>query len=294
VQKVVDPFGRDITAEYANKNHDKFLNVLRGIYSNIAMAAFENIIVNKKKTNSDSSAFQTQYISQFLEPAKISLHDYFQSMKGGINIDESNLEEAIRFELIRQWIFFDALRSLQARFNTHSNDLKQFIEMTIKSPRNLQCTCNWDTGIIPQVNLKIGSSSFLCAFAPTNAASSYYAAPVQGPLPGVILYLDQYCVIVKPYEEELPEIVWKLIHKTFGNIINVRDQFPNVVRADLGPNFLFIDPIEPLSTQELENAWANYHLKGIIHASGKLAQTYLWRSQTDSAIPQEPRMFRFL
>jgi len=231
---------REATSEYVTAVRTEFKECLRRVFLDVAKKAF-----NKEENIAES----------VMKQAIDCLKNYFQSMKGGINLTEEDVKEAIRREEERQRRFYNALTKLIEAFTE-----KEF-QVEVLPPDKCYRNSYWDTNLTSECNIKI-NSAYLCAFPLIPAKTSEFMTLKQKSAANVI-FISEDCVILQPHDQPLEEEFWRVNEEIFFER-DVKEDFPSADFAMLKNNFLFLVSSEAFSNAELEEIRKKYNVVSIV------------------------------
>jgi|Deesub1362B_J571_1020462.scaffolds.fasta_scaffold01945_3 hypothetical protein len=252
--------GDDATAEYVQSAKTEFDRCMRKIFLEIAKKAF-----NREENIAESVT----------EKAVGCWKSYFQSMKGGVNLTEEDIEEAIKREEERQKRFYNALTKLTEEFR------RKGFQTEILPPDEFYRDSFWNTGLTAGCNIKV-NNVYLCAFPLVPAVTSDFMVLRHNSAANVIL-INEDCVLLQPHDQTLEKEFWKANEEMFAER-DVKDDFPEADFAILKNNFLFLVSSEILSNVELEGIRKKYNVVSIVKGDLSNFNAFIYTGKDEEEI----------
>ena len=166
------------TSEYVEAVRSEFKECMKTIFLEIAVRAFNG---------------ERNIVESIMGKAIDCWRNYFQSMKGGINLTEKKIKKAIRREEERQKRFYDALIKLAGKFK------EKGFQTEILPPDKRYIDSGWDTGLTQECNIRV-NDAYLCAFPLVSAVTSDFQS--QNPAANVI-FIDEGYMLLQPHDQTL-------------------------------------------------------------------------------------------
>lgn len=247
----------DVTADYFTSARREFEACLRIVFLEIARKAFN------KETN----------IAESVIKKALGCHEnYFQTMKGGTNLSPEDIRIAIIKEEERQIKFYNALTNLSEEFK------KPGVRFQVMPPDKCYKASHWDTGLVAGCNIRT-DGAYLCAFPLVPAATSCYMALVQEPVSAQVIYINEDCVILSPHDQDLGDDFWRAGEKSFGKMIDIKDDFPRAYKTYIGNSFLYLDSAETFSDYQLKELMRKYNVTAIVKVGGEGFAGFLYTGE---------------
>ena len=263
-QKVLDPWGRDVTGEYASACRRDFQTCIRDAFLEISRAAMAE--------DRDTAA-------RGPERALRCYREYFEAMKGSVSLSEEEMRSALTREAERQEAFYGALGRLSERFREHG------VRMDITAPGYYDTETHWNTGMSAGCRLDIPDSGSLYACPLAPASTDAYEAPRPSPVAARVLYVDGACMIFGPHGADPDEAVRGVVDAAFGRPQDLPDLVPGALGARLYGGFLELSSSADLPGSELERLRKAYGVAAVVKKGPRTFEAVI-HTGTEDDLPQ--------
>jgi hypothetical protein len=245
-QRVLGVGGQDETADYVRACQKEFRSCLRQIFLSVAQKAFSQEASIARKVMPDATK---------------CYQDYFQSMKGQINLTEEDLMSLVSKEEERQQRFYRALRELSGKFS------REGVMFEILSPGDIYCIPAWDTGLVVGTSIRTESGAYLFSSSPVPAHTTDYMALRQEPVAASIVAISKDFILFLPVNQ-VPGDKFREVHlRIFGREKDFTKEINGIWRATLMSGFLLLDSERTFSAAEIEELKRKYGVDTIVTAN---------------------------
>ncbi len=196
----------------------------------------------------------------YVAAAKEAYAEFFNSMKGAVDLQEKDIEYGVLTEIDREGRFYKEISDFSRKFKQEG--LMFRIESTTSgsTPGMYRDTC-WNTGITPQCNIHIGPTKNYIAAFPIGPA---IAVVSQEQLPAAIIYASPSVVLLLPHGEDLDAPILAVFKKIFGDVKTFQISLSGVLNARVGSGFLSIDSDQTFSEKELDIMFKEYNVHVVV------------------------------
>lgn len=209
---------------------EKFMTEIEEVMDRVALDAF------------NGETFIDTYIQALEEPRNF----FYNSMKGSINISQSDVEEMMREEVKRQEAFYRTIKKLA--------DLMP--EEKVIQPNETVEHPNWEHPPSLGCNIMSGST-VLYAYPRLPSSTTHYMPLKQGPVSAHVIHVADEYILMLPYGQDLSEEHRRLLTELAGTTGKVNDdRIGDELR--IRKNFLSLITEEKVTQNTLDELLKDY------------------------------------
>nr|MDO8112986.1 hypothetical protein [Candidatus Sigynarchaeota archaeon] len=200
----------------------------------------------------------------YVAAAKEAFDEFFNSMKGAVDIQEKDVENGVLAEIDREDRFYKEISEFSRKFKQQGLLFRIESITSGSTPGMYRDTC-WNTGIAPQCDIRIGPMrNYIVAFPTGPAMAGTLYSLEQDQLPAAVMYASPSVVFLLPYGEDLDAATWTIFKKIFGDVKTFQISVSGVLNARVGSGFLSIDSEQTFSGKELDTMFKEYNVHIVV------------------------------